>query len=62
MNSVKLESTRLRIWETVAFENASWDGSRGKMGSFKLLNNMFITYTAFYNPESPSFDCHCQLL
>lgn len=61
MSHVKLESRRLRIWEMVASESDSWDGGSGKMRSFKLLN-MFITYIAFYNPKSPSFDGNYQLL
>lgn len=32
------------------------------MRSFKLLNNMFITYIAFYNPQFPNFACNYQLL
>lgn len=62
MNTVKLESIRLRIWEMVTSESDSWDGRNGKTRSFKLLNNMVITYIAFYNPKSPSFDCNYQLL
>lgn len=61
MSHVKLESRRLRIWEMMASESDSWDGGSGKMRSFKLLN-MFITYIAFYNPKSPSFDGNYQLL
>lgn len=62
MNSVKLESVRLRIWEMVTSESDSWDGRNGKMKRFKLLNKMVITYFAFYNPKSPSFDCNYQQL
>lgn len=62
MNSVKLESIRLRIWEMVTSESDSWDGRNGKMRRFKLLNKMVITYIAFYNPKSPSFDYNYQLL
>jgi len=42
MNSVQLESPRLRIGEMVVSESDSWDGRSGKMRSFKLLNNMFF--------------------
>lgn len=43
-------------------ESDSWDGRSGMMRSLKLLNNMFITYIAFYNPEFLSFDWNYQLL
>lgn len=47
INSVKSESTRFRNREMMASESDSLDARSGRMRSFKLLNNVFITYIAF---------------
>lgn len=41
----------------MASESDSLDARSGRMRSFKLLNNVFITYIAFWNPKFSSLDC-----